>query len=230
MSNKPILQYPDPKLRQKSLPINFEKDNVEDIVRDLVDTLEIQSGAGLASPQINCFKRAIIINPSAFNVENPDPLPGREKFWALINPEFVLSKETVRWPEACLSVEGSQGAVERSKTCELKYLTFDGIEKSMTVEWPLSAAIQHECDHLDGMLYIDRLSSFARHSIIKKIKKRARIARQEIERSKEEEILDLHGPAALREYRRQKKTGNLKKKKPRTRVKKTFGRTKKKRK
>ena len=170
MSNKPILQYPDPKLRQKSLPVNFQEDNVEEIVRDLVDTLEVKSGAGLASPQISCFKRAIIINPAAFNVENPDPLPGREKFWALINPEFILSEEKVRWPEACLSVADSKGTVERSKTCELKYWTFDGIEKSMTVEWPLSAAIQHECDHLDGTLYIDRLSSFSRHSIIKKIK------------------------------------------------------------
>ena len=230
MSNRPVLQYPDPKLRRKASLVDFEQDDVEQIVRDLIDTLEVQSGAGLAATQIDCTKRAVVIDPSAFDAENPDPLPGREKFWALINPSFTLSKETEKWTEACLSVAGFKGTVERSRTCELKYWTFDGVEKSLTVDWPLSGALQHECDHLDGVLYIDRLSSFSRHSIVKKIKKRARIAKQEAERAREEEILDLYGPAALREHRKQKKAGTLKKRKPRVKVKKNFGKTKKKRK
>ena len=111
MSNRPILQYPDPKLRRKSEPIDFDKDNVEEVVRDLIDTLEVKSGAGLASPQIDCLKRVVLIKPEAFSADNPDPLPGREKFWALINPEYTLSEETTRWSEACLSVDGFRGCL-----------------------------------------------------------------------------------------------------------------------
>ena len=231
MSNKKILQYPNPLLRRKSEPVDFESDDVEGIVRDLVDTLEVQNGAGLASPQIGCHKRVLLLHPAAFDEENPDPLPGRDKYMAMVNPQMKLSKETVRWPEACLSVPFGRGSVERSKTCEVKYWTWDGVEKDLTLEWPLSSALQHEYDHLDGKLYIDRLSSFARQTIIKKIRKHNKAQEKKRELEKEQEILDLQGPAALRQYRAQKKSGSTKKKRPiRKRNKKNYGKNKRKKK
>ena len=231
MANKRILQYPSSQLRKKSLPVDFETDDVEGIVRDLIDTLEVHNGAGLASPQIGCHKRVLLLHPAAFDEENPDPLPGREKYMAMVNPEMTLSKETVRWPEACLSVPLGQGSVERSKTCDVKYWTWDGEEKNMTLEWPLSSALQHEYDHLDGKLYIDRLSSFSRNSIIKKIKKHAKSEERKRELKKQEEILDLYGEAALRKYRAEKKKGGTKKKRPvKKKNKKSYGKNKRKKK
>lgn len=231
MANKRILQYPNSALRKVSVPVNFETDDVEGIVRDLIDTLEVQNGAGLASPQIGCHKRVLLLHPGAFDEENPDPLPGRDKYMAMVNPEITLSKETVRWPEACLSVPFGRGTVERSKTCDVKYWTWDGEEKHITLKWPLSSALQHEYDHLDGNLYIDRLSSFSRQSIIKKIRKHEKSEAKKRKMQKEEEILDLYGPAALRKYREENKKGGTKKRRPeRKKKKKRYGKNKRKKK
>ena len=100
----------------------------------------------------------------------------------------------------------------------------------MSLKWPLSAALQHECDHLEGKLFIDRVSRFVRESITKKITKLNKKKAREAEQKKEEEIFDLYGEAGLRDYRKRKlaSKGNAKKKIPRKKKPKTFGRKKKK--
>ena len=231
MAFKKILQFPNPRLRRVSSDVDFAIDNVDEIVTDLVDTLDVATGAGLAAPQIGYEKNVVIIHPKAFGEENPDPYPQRDKFMVLVNPKMTLSEEEVRWPEACLSVPLGQGYVMRSETCDVSYRTWDGQEKTLALKWPLSAALQHECDHLDGKLFIDRVSRFSRDSIVKKITKLNKEKKRAAERKKEEEIFDLYGEAGLRDYRKRKaqKNGSTKKKLLRKKKKpKTYGRKKKK--
>lgn len=228
MSYRTILQHPNRNLRKKSTPVDFAEDDVSSIVKDLIDTLEVQSGAGLAAPQIGIHKRAIIIQPASFNTDNPDPHPDREKFMILINPVLELTEETTKWTEACLSVPFGKATVERSTGCNVTYQTSEGETKTILLDWPLSGALQHENDHLDGKLYIDRISSFSREMIVKKITKSNKIKARALEEKKQEEILDLHGPAALRKYKDQKKSGSKKKRPPRKKIKKSFGKRKKK--
>ncbi len=230
MAFRKILQYPDSRLRRVSEDIDFEKDNAAEIVQDLVDTLDVATGAGLAAPQIGYEKNIVVIHPRVFGVENPDPYPARDQFMVLINPKISLSEKEVSWPEACLSVPLGQGNVSRSETCDVTYRDVSGNEKSLSLSWPLSAALQHECDHLTGKLFIDRLSRFSRDSIVKKITKLKKKQAREAEKRKEEEIFDLYGEAGLRDYRKQKAIRSGTKKKPIQRKKKpkTFGRKKKK--
>ena len=204
MAFKTILQYPSPRLRRVSTNIDFESEDPTQIVQDLLDTLDVTTGAGLAAPQIGYEKNIVILQPKTFGVDNPDPFPQREQFMVFINPEMQLSEKEVKWPEACLSVPLGQGNVSRSETCEVKYFDVSGNEKNMFLKWPLSAALQHECDHLEGRLFIDRVSRFTRESIVKKITKLNKKKAREAERKKEEEILDLYGEAGLRDYRKRK--------------------------
>lgn len=230
MANRRILQYPNPRLRRVSTDIDFNSEDPTQIVQDLLDTLDVSSGVGLAAPQIGYEKNIVILQPKAFGVDNPDPFPQREQFMVFINPEMILSENKVSWPEACLSVPLGQGNVSRSETCEVKYRDISGNEKLLSLKWPLSAALQHECDHLEGKLFIDRVSRFVRESITKKITKLNKKKAREAEQKKEEEIFDLYGEAGLRDYRKRKlaSKGNAKKKIPRKKKPKTFGRKKKK--
>ena len=229
MAFRKILQYPDSQLRKVSTDIDFSADGLEEIVQDLVDTLDVTTGAGLAAPQIGYEKNVLVLHPRSFGVENPDPFPQREQFMVMVNPKLKLSEKETRWTEACLSVPLGKGVVTRSETCEVEYWTPDGEEKHILLEWPLSGAMQHEYDHLEGKLYIDRVSRFTRESINKKIVKFNKEKARETERKKQEEILDLHGPAALKEYKKRNSKGSTKKKFSRKKRKpKVFGRKKKK--
>ena len=230
MTYRKILQYPDPRLRRVSTDVNFSAEDPTEIVQDLLDTLDVATGAGLAAPQIGYEKNIVIIHPRVFGVENPDPYPGREQFMVLVNPKMTLSDKEVKWPEACLSVPLGQGSVTRSETCDVEYKDTAGNEKVLSLAWPLSAALQHECDHLAGKLFIDRLSRFTRETIVKKISKLKKKQERAEEQRKEEEIFDLYGPAGLRDYRKRKSSHGATKKKPSQRKKKskTFGRKKKK--
>lgn len=233
MTYRTILQHPNPVLRKKSTSVDFsaESENLEKIVSDLIDTIEIHNGAGLAAPQIGYRKRVLTLNPESFSVENPDPFPGREKYMVLVNPTLELSEEKISWPESCLSVPFGRATISRSKDCKVSYQTLQGEEKTIELTWPLSAVLQHEYDHLEGKLYIDYLSHFSREMITKKILKYNKKKQRLAEQKKEEEIFDLYGPEALRRYRDQKsgKTASLsEKKKQRKKKQKTFGKNKRK--
>ncbi len=204
MANRTILQYPNPLLKKKSKEVAVFDAAFAQEVKDLIDTLDVNRGAGLAAPQIGIHKRFLLINPSAFDRENPDPFEFNEKFMLVVNPIMELSDEKINWPEACLSVREEPLKVVRSKFVSLKYQNIDGEQKSIDLDWPLSAAMQHEYDHLDGLLYIDRISNIAKNRMMKARRKREKEKKNLREKAKEQDILEYQGPSALRKYKMEK--------------------------
>ncbi len=204
MANRTILTYPDSRLRKVSNRVeDFDNDFAQE-VKDLVDTLEVNRGAGLAAPQVGIPKRFLLIHPAAFDAENPDPFEFNEKFMLMVNPILDLSEQKINWPEACLSVKEPPMNIVRSRYASVKYQNIEGEEKSLELDWPLSAALQHEYDHLDGVLYIDRISNLEKSRRAKQKKKRDRTRKAIRAQEREQDILDTQGPNALRKYKMQK--------------------------
>ena len=151
-----ILVWPNQKLRGQSTAVE-SVDAAQELVQDLIDTCNVSMGAGLAAPQIGINQRVVVIKPKAFGIENPDPSLYNGEYMVLINPEWEPQGDTVQWKEACLSLPDIDARVERKENCLLKYTNDKGEEKRMITEWPFSGGIQHECDHLDGKLFIHRM-------------------------------------------------------------------------
>lgn len=146
---RPIVTYPDPVLLAKSAPVPRVTDAVRDLVRDLFDTMSAAKGVGLAAPQIGVGRRVIVVDVSPVEPEKP-PL-------ALVNPEVVARRGLVEGTEGCLSVPGVEGVVPRSEWVAVKALNEKGEPVRIEATGLLSRALQHEIDHLDGILFIDRI-------------------------------------------------------------------------
>ena len=150
-----ILTWPNQKLREKSDLAMAEE--VQDLIEDLIDTCNVKMGAGLAAPQIGVKKQVVVIKPRVFNKENPDPSSYNAEYMVLINPVLENQGQLVEWKEGCLSLPGVEGKVERNEITMIKYISESGEEKRLIAEWPFSGGIQHECDHLEGKLFIHRM-------------------------------------------------------------------------
>ena len=169
--NRKILIEPDPILRKKCEPLEKVDDNVRKLMNEMLDIMYEAPGIGLAAIQIGILKRLVVIDISK-EKEKKDPL-------FLINPEIMSRSETKSvYEEGCLSLPGQFAEVERPSECILKYLDLDGKEKNLKAKGLLSTCIQHEVDHLDGVLFIDYLSKLKKDMIIKKLIKH----KKEIER------------------------------------------------
>ena len=151
-----IITWPHEKLRSKSQLI-ADVALESELVKDLIDTCNVNMGAGLAAPQIGVNKRIVVIKPSAFGKENPDPSAYNADYMVLINPILENAGDELTWNEACLSLPGIDGKVCRSENTLVKYTSETGEEKRLIAEWPFSGGLQHECDHLDGKLFIHRM-------------------------------------------------------------------------
>ena len=174
MANRSILKVPDTRLRNKSTAVqSFGKDLLL-LVQDLIDTTNANQGAGVAAPQIGVHKRVAVLKCSVFECGNPDPFDENENsdFWVLVNPELELSEEVEQWEEGCLSVPWETEVVERASRVSLKWFNVHGESRELQIGWPLSGAVQHECDHLDGKVFLDRISRLKRSRILKRIKKK----------------------------------------------------------
>ncbi|HBO70512.1 MAG TPA: peptide deformylase [Deltaproteobacteria bacterium] len=145
-----ILTYPDPFLATRAAPVSKVGDSVRTLVRDLFETMYAASGVGLAATQIGVGKRVIVIDISPVE-EEAAPL-------ALVNPEIVESQGCVQGPEGCLSVPGVEGEVARAETILVQGMDGKGSPLTLRAQGLLARAIQHEIDHLDGILFIDRLT------------------------------------------------------------------------
>lgn len=224
MTTRKVLTIPDGRLREISDPVTEFGDELKSLVQDMVDTIKVMGGAGLAAPQIGTPKRVLVIKPKLFVDENPDVSYSPES-WVLVNPIVRVSGPKQRWPEACLSVPLGSGNVERYEDCEVKYQRMDGTENTVTVPWPLSGALQHESDHLNGILYIDHVGNLERSMILRKVEKMHKRVDQLAEARKEQDILDLRGPKALLKYRAEK-SGQAVPEKPRDKKPKRYGKLK----
>lgn len=205
MTTRKVLSYPDDRLKRVSAPVQEFDENLKTLIQDMVDTIEVMGGAGLAAPQIDVHQRVLVIRPKLFATENPDPSYNPD-IWVLVNPEIVSkSDQCERWQEGCLSVPGAFGSVNRNTSCVVRYKRHDGTEDVVELEWPLAGAVQHEMDHLEGVLYIDHLGKLEKAMVLKKVKKIEVQVERAKELKKQQDILDLKGPAALKRYQNNKR-------------------------
>lgn len=160
MAKRTIKRYPDPFLRKRSEEVNEIDDSLQELISDMFSAMEEERGIGLAAPQVGVAKRVIVIS-----VED-------RKFsrLALINPVIVhLSGETDMMEEGCLSLPGVNADVERSIEAVVRGTTKNGRLVEISAKGLLARALQHEIDHLDGILFIDRLNPKERKSIAKEL-------------------------------------------------------------
>jgi len=150
---RPILTYPDPFLTRKAVPVLRVDDKVRELVRDMFETMHAASGVGLAAPQIGVGRRVIVVDVSRVETESP-PL-------ALVNPEVVSRGGSVEGIEGCLSVPGVEGMVPRAECVLVRGQDVQGEPVRIRATGFLARALQHEIDHLDGVLFIDRIPATA---------------------------------------------------------------------
>ena len=164
MSQRKIVIEPDPILRKKSENLETVDDQLRGLLDDMLETMYSAPGIGLAAVQVGILKRAIVIDVSR-DKEKKNP-------FFLINPEIIYkSKNTSIHEEGCLSLPGYFAEIERPAECQVKYIDYHGKKKEIKASGLLSTCIQHEIDHLDGVLFIDYLSKLKRDMIVKKLVK-----------------------------------------------------------
>jgi len=157
-----ILKYPDPRLRVKCKPIDNFDDELKKIVSDMAETMYNAPGVGLAAPQVGIDKRLFIIDISK----------EKNELKVFINPTILKMEGEVCDEEGCLSVPGEYANVTRAEVVEAVAQDLNGNEFIIKADGLLARAIQHELDHLNGTLFLDRLPAFKRESVKKHIKRR----------------------------------------------------------
>ncbi len=164
MSVKTIIKEPNKILRQISEPVEKVGSYEQSLMNDMLDTMYAADGIGLAAIQIGIAKRIIVMDIS-WN-------KGEKKPMYFVNPVITdKDKEKLIYEEGCLSVPNQFAEIERPKKCEVEYLNYEGEKKLLKAEGLLAICIQHEMDHLQGILFIDYLSRLKKSMIIKKLLK-----------------------------------------------------------
>ncbi len=144
-----ILTYPDPFLSMKALPVQGVDGRIRELVRDMFETMYAANGVGLAAPQIGVGKRVIVVDVSPVD-EEARPI-------ALVNPEIAEKQGWIEGTEGCLCIPGVEGLVMRHESFVVRGRNENGDPVTVEAHGILSGALQHEIDHLDGILFIDRL-------------------------------------------------------------------------
>ena len=164
MTIKPLIILPDPILRQVSQPIETVDGEVKKLADDMLETMYDAPGIGLAAIQIGIARRMLVIDLSKEG-EDKQPL-------VFINPEIVSSSDDRSvYEEGCLSIPDYYAEVERPAKVTVKYLDREGKEQSVEADGLLATCLQHEIDHLNGVLFIDHISRLKREMVIKKFTK-----------------------------------------------------------
>ena len=164
MALREILIEPNEILRKKSLPVDNVDKDLQILMDDMLETMYAAPGIGLAAIQVGIPKRIIVLDI--------DHKEGQKKPFFLVNPEIIQkSKNLSTYEEGCLSVPGQFAEIDRPDKCHIKYLDYYGEKKEINAEGMLATCIQHEMDHLEGILFIDYLSKLKKTMIIKKLSK-----------------------------------------------------------
>ncbi len=167
MAVRPIILAPDPMLKTRARPIRAVNDGVRGLMDDMVETMRANNGIGLAAPQLGVLDRVIVVDCA--------PRGTASQPFRMANPELVaVSPERVVSEEGCLSLPGHVGEVERARAVTVRYVDETGTERTLDVEGLEAICVQHELDHLDGILFIDHLSPLRRNMILKKMVKARR--------------------------------------------------------
>ena len=169
MSVLQLYEYPHPILEQKAERVLKVDEDIKKFLDDMLETMYFSKGVGLAAPQVGVSKRIIVIDAEQREIDG-EYKHGNPMY--LINPEIVYkSEETIMFCEGCLSVPKQSADVERHYKIKVRYLDYDGKEQEIEAEDYLAVVLQHEIDHLDGILYIDRISRLKRNMLLKKLEK-----------------------------------------------------------
>jgi peptide deformylase len=164
-----ILVVPHPVLKQVSAPVAQVDDDVRALMDDMLETMYAAPGIGLAAIQIGVPKRVIVMD-----IARPEE-PKQPRYF--VNPEILwASEETVPYEEGCLSIPEIYDEVERPARVKLRYLNYQGESVEEDAEGLFAVCIQHEMDHLEGVLFIDHLSRLKREQAVKKVRKQAKAA------------------------------------------------------
>lgn len=159
-----ILEYPDPRLRTRAVPVVAVDDRIRRLAADMLETMYAAPGVGLAATQVDVHQRLLVMDISE---ERDQPL-------VLINPEILATEDRASGEEGCLSVPGFTETVERARRIRVRALDLQGRPFELEAEGLKAVCIQHEMDHLDGKLFVDYLSELKRQRIRKKLTKSAR--------------------------------------------------------
>ncbi len=165
MALLPILRFPDPRLRKVAAPITKIDDRIRQLAADMAETMYEAPGIGLAATQVDIHKRLIVIDVSE----------DKSALRVFINPEIRGDEGLAFGEEGCLSVPGIYDKVERAERVTVSYLDLDGNNQELTADGLLAVCIQHEIDHLNGMVFVDHLSQLKQTRIKSKLAKQARV-------------------------------------------------------
>ena len=158
-----ILIWPDPVLKQKAEDVTVFGAPLKQLIQDMFETMYDAPGVGLAAPQIGVLQNVIVLDT---RVRQPDSQP-----LAMVNPRIVSMEGKITYEEGCLSVPGEAEDVDRAAKVTVEFQDAEGTRQSVTAEGLLAVAIQHECDHLQGIMYVDKISVLKREIIRKRMKK-----------------------------------------------------------
>ena len=174
----PILQYGDPILRAKGKRIEKIDDRIRQLTQDMIETMRAANGVGLAAQQVGEALQLTVLDvsqvedrPSTMKLNGKDVDPKTAMPLVLINPEIKLAGEIELATEACLSFPEITGGIERAKLVISRAQTLDGSEIEIEASGLLGRAIQHEVDHLNGILFIDRMNSGAKAALSSRLKR-----------------------------------------------------------
>jgi peptide deformylase len=168
MALLPIITAPDPRLKLKAKPVAQVDDTVRRLMDDMLETMYAAPGIGLAAPQVGVAHRVIVVD-AARDGEEAQPLK-------VANPEILWrSDELATYSEGCLSLPEHYADVERPAAIKLRYLDYQNDIREVELNGLLATCVQHEMDHLEGVLFVDRISSLKRNIILRKLAKAKRL-------------------------------------------------------
>ena len=165
MPLRPILRFPDPRLKKIAAPVIKIDDSIRRLARDLAETMYEAPGIGLAATQVDVHLRVIAIDASET----------RDQLLVLVNPELVESEGVQIGEEGCLSVPGIYDKVERAERVVVRYMDLEGNKKTVSADGLLAVCLQHEMDHLEGRVFVEHLSLLKQNRIKAKLVKQSRI-------------------------------------------------------
>ncbi len=164
MTKLAILEYPDPRLRTRAVPVAVVDDAVRQLIDDLLETMYASKGIGLAASQVDIHRRVLVLDIS----------DSRDQPMAFINPEILESEGSAPGEEGCLSLPGIYDKLERAARVRVRALDRNGEPFELEADGMLAVCIQHEMDHLEGKLFVDYLSELKRQLIRRRLQKERR--------------------------------------------------------
>jgi len=165
MPLRPILRFPDPRLKKVAVPVTKIDDSIRSLARDLAETMYEAPGVGLAATQVDVHQQVIVIDASET----------RDQLLVLINPELLEQEGSQVGEEGCLSVPGIYDKVERAERVVVRYQDLDGVKKTISADGLLAVCLQHEMEHLQGRVFVEHLSLLKQNRIKAKLVKQSRI-------------------------------------------------------